>query len=286
MSDVARALTITLATARGLTTLVRALPDGLSRPWARTNHAGRPVTLLEGPVVVGAALAGVLAGPAPRSTAVLVTLAPGVLGGVDDLAGDSTTKGLRGHLGALRSGRITTGALKVGGLGAVAMVAALMESASMTKREGSPPSWLVAGAPRTSGRRLRQAVVDSVLIAGSANLINLLDLRPGRALKVTTAVGAVLLVPAGSRPVAAALVGAAGVLPEDLAGESMLGDCGANALGALLGLALVRGTDPRGRLVAAGVVTGLTLVSERVSFTRVIESTPVLREIDAWGRPQ
>lgn len=271
MSDVARALTTTLATARGLTALVRALPDGLSRPWARTNHARRPVTLLEGPVVVGAALAGVLAGPAPRRTAVLVTLAPGLLGGVDDLAGDSTTKGLRGHLGALRSGRITTGALKVGGLGAVAMVAALMESASMTTGEGSP---------------LRQAAVDSVLIAGSANLINLLDLRPGRALKVTTAVGAVLLVPTGSRSVAAALVGAAGVLPEDLAGESMLGDCGANALGALLGLALVRGTGPRGRLVAAGVVTGLTLVSERVSFTRVIESTPVLREIDAWGRPR
>lgn len=85
---------------------------------------------------------------------------------------------------------------------------------------------------------------------------------------------------------ASALVGAAAVLPEDLAGESMLGDCGANALGGLLGLALVRGLGPRGRLVAAATVTGLTLASERVSFTRVIESTPGLRELDAWGRPR
>ena len=273
MSDVARTLACTLATARALTALTRSLPTALRRPWERTNHAGRPVTLLEGPVAVAAALAGVLAGPAPRGAAALSVLVPGVLGGLDDLVGDSTTKGLRGHLGALRSGRVTTGALKIGGLGGVAVVAALME---MTARETAPMT--------KGGSPLRHAAVDSVVIAGSANLVNLLDLRPGRALKVTTAAGLVLMLPAGSRTTAGTVVGVAGLLPEDLAGESMLGDCGANALGSLLGLALVRGLPPRGRVVAAAVVTGLTLASERVSFTRVIESTPVLREIDAWGR--
>ena len=273
MSDVARTLACTLATARALTALTRSLPTALRRPWERTNHTGRPVTLLEGPVAVAAALAGVLAGPAPRGAAALSVLVPGVLGGLDDLVGDSTTKGLRGHLGALRSGRVTTGALKIGGLGGVAVVAALME---MTARETAPMT--------KGGSPLRQAAVDSVVIAGSANLVNLLDLRPGRALKVTTAAGLVLMLPAGSRTTAGTVVGVAALLPEDLAGESMLGDCGANALGSLLGLALVRGLPPRGRVVAAAVVTGLTLASERVSFTRVIESTPVLREIDAWGR--
>jgi len=65
----------------------------------------------------------------------------------------------------------------------------------------------------------------------------------------------------------------------------MLGDTGANSAGALLGTALVARYSLRGRLLALGVVTLLTLASERVSFTKVIESTPGLRELDALGRP-
>jgi UDP-GlcNAc:undecaprenyl-phosphate GlcNAc-1-phosphate transferase len=64
----------------------------------------------------------------------------------------------------------------------------------------------------------------------------------------------------------------------------MLGDAGANALGAVLGLAMVAREGRTARLVHLGVVTALTLASERVSFTRVIETTPVLRELDRLGR--
>lgn len=262
-----------LAAARLLTLAARRLPATVRQPWVRHNHAGTAVTLLEGPVSVGAATLAVAIG-SPSPSSLLVVIAPGLLGGLDDLAGDTATKGLRGHLGALRSGRVTTGALKVVGLGATAACVSLLEGTSPSSRDPG------AG-------RLRRALVDTVVIAGTANLVNLLDLRPGRALKVTTAAGALLLAPPAARPLAAGLVGVGGgVLPEDLAGESMLGDCGANALGGLLGLAIVRGLTPGGRLGAAAFVTGLTLLSERVSFTRVIESTPVLREIDAWGRPR
>ncbi|MDQ1295761.1 MAG: hypothetical protein QG608_3648, partial [Actinomycetota bacterium] len=66
--------------------------------------------------------------------------------------------------------------------------------------------------------------------------------------------------------------------------RAMLGDTGAIAVGALLGTALVAGTGRRTRLVALGGVVALTLASERWSFTRVIERTPVLREFDALGR--
>ena len=84
---------------------------------------------------------------------------------------------------------------------------------------------------------------------------------------------------------ASAAGAAVGLLRPDLAGESMLGDTGANAAGALLGTALVQGAGRRGRWAALAVLVGLTLASEKVSFTRVIESTPVLRELDALGRP-
>jgi len=74
------------------------------------------------------------------------------------------------------------------------------------------------------------------------------------------------------------------VLPDDLGERVMLGDCGANAAGALVGLraAAMRSRGPRAAMLAA--VVALTLASEKVSFTRVIEATPGLRELDRLGR--
>ena len=64
----------------------------------------------------------------------------------------------------------------------------------------------------------------------------------------------------------------------------MLGDAGANALGALLGYRLAAGSGPLKRAGILTVLVALTAASEKVSFTRVIEATPVLRELDRWGR--
>ena len=64
----------------------------------------------------------------------------------------------------------------------------------------------------------------------------------------------------------------------------MLGDTGANSAGAVLGVALVQATGRRGRLLSLTLLSALTLASEKVSFTKVIESTPVLRDLDALGR--
>jgi UDP-N-acetylmuramyl pentapeptide phosphotransferase/UDP-N-acetylglucosamine-1-phosphate transferase len=246
----------------------RVLPGQVRAPrWQRTNHAGNPVTLLEGPAyVAGAALGAAASGPA----GVVAVLGSGAFGALDDLAGDGASKGLKGHLGAAAHGRVTTGLVKIAGIGVTGLVAAAL--ADRERHDLSAIDTVVGGA----------------VVAGAANLANLLDLRPGRALKVTVLAALPLLLSGdgASQGRAAAATGAAlGVLRPDLAGTAMLGDTGANAAGALLGTALLGATGRRGRLVTLVVLSGLTLASEKVSFTAVIESTPVLRELDAWGRP-
>ncbi|HEV2088973.1 MAG TPA: hypothetical protein VGR21_11745, partial [Cryptosporangiaceae bacterium] len=85
--------------------------------------------------------------------------------------------------------------------------------------------------------------------------------------------------------VAAGVLGAsAGALADDLGERTMLGDCGANALGALLGLGIAAHTGRWGRAAVFGGLVALTLASERVSFTAVIERTPGLRDLDQFGR--
>lgn len=258
--------------------MLRRWPPGGRDRWTRTNHAGRPVTLLEGPAyVLGAAAGSFFSG---SRAGVVAVVGAGALGALDDLAGDASSRGLRGHLSALGRGQVTTGAGKVLGLAVTGVLAAAL-----------------VGADRdpTAVRANRAAAVDVLLgcsvVAGTANLVNLLDLRPGRALKATLLLGAAVSLTrstAAGASVASASVAvgsAAAALRDDLAGASMLGDTGANAAGALLGVALVERWGRPGQLVALGVLTALTLASERVSFTAVIESTPVLRELDAWGRP-
>lgn len=250
--------------------------------WRRVNFRGREVTLAGGlaAVVVTSVSAGVLALVAPHlvdaglgrdvrrvalATAVAATCA-GVVGLYDDLAGDPTAKGFRGHLGALRAGRVTSGLVKV-----VVIVA------------GAAAAALILG----EGRAGPQQLVDAGVVAGSANMANLLDLRPGRALKAVVAVS--LPVAAAAGPAAGLLAAwpagtAAGLLPADLRERTMLGDGGANALGSATGVALAAA----GGLVTSAVVLAAlvlaTAASEAVSFSALIERNPVLRRLDLLGR--
>jgi hypothetical protein len=73
-------------------------------------------------------------------------------------------------------------------------------------------------------------------------------------------------------------------MPADLGERAMLGDCGAGTLGTLLGWsAAVSGSRRRRSVLAAGLVA-LTMASERVSFSSVIEASPALRALDQLGR--
>jgi hypothetical protein len=126
------------------------------------------------------------------------------------------------------------------------------------------------------------------VVALSANLANLLDLRPGRALKAAMLAGLPLAASSDSiaaRRIATLAIGASsGVLIPDLRERTMLGDAGANCLGALLGVAAVTDASARRIALTLGSLTALTAASEVVSFSSVIEKNAVLRAIDRAGR--
>jgi hypothetical protein len=159
------------------------------------------------------------------------------------LADDRWSGSERGFAAHLRARR-TTGVLKLVGIPFVALV-------------------------RT------RSLSGALLVSLSANALNQLDTRPGRALKAYVA--AALVVDA---PLALAVL----LAPYDLREMAMLGDGGANGLGAMLGSSSVNRFTGRGRWVAIGALAGLTLLGERRSLGDLIERTPVLRELDAWGR--
>jgi UDP-N-acetylmuramyl pentapeptide phosphotransferase/UDP-N-acetylglucosamine-1-phosphate transferase len=255
-------------------------PGGQER-WTRTNHRGEPISLLEGPAAAAGLLAGGLVGAASARGAVALTVATAsgaAFGLIDDLGEDTSSrrKGLRGHLGALARGELTTGGLKVLGIGGAALVAAAVAT----------PLLRTDGTRRSTVGWLADVAASGALIASSANLVNLLDLRPGRALKAVTLVaGPLALGPGGGAGAGASVLGVVGAaMDQDLAEADMLGDGGANALGATLGTAVVLSAPRPVRLACLAAVVGLTVASEKVSFTRVIERTPVLRDIDGWGR--
>lgn len=254
------------------TALARARPQDPADRWTRKNHRGELITLLEGPAfVAGSATAVALTPGLPARVRVAALLAgggSGALGAYDDLYGTTSSKGFKGHLGALARGEVTSGAVKILGIGATGLAAAALVSRG-------PADTLVNGAA----------------IAGAANLANLFDLRPGRAIKVGLLTGGPLLAASvlRDRPVAAGLVAAplgaaAALLPEDLGERAMLGDAGANALGALLGLAAVTRLGRPGRLALLGTVAALTAASEKISFTKVIAGNRVLNRLDMLGR--
>ena len=266
--------------ARGLFTGTDRLPEPARRDLERTNHRGETVTLASGPVLAVAATAAAVAG-APtarlRAAAAVAGLGAGAVGRYDDIVGarpdQRRDKGFKGHLNALREGRVSAGLVKVAGIGLAGLVAGRLVPAGR-------------GSAGRGGavRRTVDTLLAAGVVAGTANLVNLLDLRPGRALKSGLLIGAPLVAGPAGGVVAGPVGAAAALLPEDLDERTMLGDAGANALGALLGVGIAASTGTRGRaLVFAGLIA-LTAASEKVSFTKVIERTPVLRELDALGR--
>ena len=262
--------------------------------WERTNFHGVTVSLRGGVAMAGASVASAAVASAfsdqPRAAlgGLVASLGGGLAGYIDDVDqgahdGGKVAKGLKGHLGALAHGQVTTGVIKIAGIGASALAASALVGSKATSVSG----------------KAADLALNTVLIAGTANLANLLDLRPGRALKATVLVAAPLsyfscaaaktsaLAASAQRLLASGLNAAAiTALVEDLQETTMLGDTGANAAGALLGTSLAANDSWKLRLGTTLGVVGLILASEKVSFSKVIAANPALNWLDQlWRRP-
>jgi UDP-N-acetylmuramyl pentapeptide phosphotransferase/UDP-N-acetylglucosamine-1-phosphate transferase len=254
--------------------LERANRRGRTVPTAMGVLAVLAVVFIEaGRSLFGAFGVGNTPAAAPRLLVLLACIGFGLLGLFDDLAGSQDDSGFRGHLGALLTeGRITTGLVKILGGSALAVI---LVSTSPVR---------VAGSGGSGGR----IVVDALLVALAANLSNLFDRAPGRAIKVGLLAWLPLALIARTDTVGVAIapvVGAfAGLLGDDLHERLMLGDAGSNVIGAVLGLAVVLECAPATRTVVLVVLAVFTLASELISFSRVIERVPVLRRLDELGR--
>lgn len=285
--------------------------------WERTNFHGVTVSLRGGVAMASAAVASAAVASAlsdqPRAAlgGVVASLGGGLAGYIDDVDqgahdGGKVAKGLKGHLGALAHGQVTTGVIKIAGIGASALAASALVGSKATSVSG----------------KAADLALNTVLIAGTANLANLLDLRPGRALKATVLVAtplsyfscAAAKTPASGASVTSATPAAASAKPvspastsgasaqrllasglnaaaitalvEDLQETTMLGDTGANAAGALLGTSLAANDSRKLRLGTTLGVVVLILASEKVSFSKVIAANPALNWLDQlWRRP-
>ncbi|MFJ3823658.1 hypothetical protein [Streptomyces nodosus] len=239
------------AVTRTATTLLRvAAPGGRDR-WERKNHAGRTVEWYARPA---SAAAGALAAGRGRPAAGAAVLVAGTCGAYDDIdiagAGDPR-RGFRAHLGALRDGEVTSGAEKLFGISAAAPVAGAMLK-----------------------ERPLDKVPAGVVIAGTAHVVNLVDVRPGRAAAAVLAPAAPGLLRKGptGEPAAATMGTAAAVLPDDLGERAMLGDTGAHALGAALGAAVVAGNGRAGLVAHAAAPVAAAACGEKVSAA-----------VESWG---
>jgi UDP-GlcNAc:undecaprenyl-phosphate/decaprenyl-phosphate GlcNAc-1-phosphate transferase len=243
----------------------------------RANYRARQLPIPFGLLVVASALLaliplellerfGTVAVFYPRSSVVLLyALGVSLLGLVDDAFSDES-RGWRGHGHRTLSGGFSTGALKAAGSLGLALYVMSAENLSTSR-------YLLASA---------------VLVLAT-NVFNLIDLRPGRSVKTMLLLGAALTIATTNARALWALglfFGPALVAGfYDLRERVMLGDTGANLVGALAGLWIVFTLSGIGQAVALALLAGITIYGEFHSISEFVERAPGLRQLDSWGRP-
>jgi UDP-N-acetylmuramyl pentapeptide phosphotransferase/UDP-N-acetylglucosamine-1-phosphate transferase len=188
-----------------------------------------------------------------------------ILGLIDDLFGSREVGGFRGHfMKLIRERKLTTGALKAIGGGIVGVLAGWVIS------NGDPARWITA----------------ALLIPLAANVLNLVDLRPGRAVAVFLLGLGVTCILARGGLAAPWIVGATAIVAfawgiVDSRGRAMMGDAGSNSLGAALGLTIALDASLAAQVGAIVLFALVHWYSEKHSISELIERNRVLRAIDS-----
>lgn len=235
----------------------------------RENYSGRRVITGAGVVLLGSVPFWLLfgfygAGRKELTTGlVFFSLLIGGVSFIDDVNGSGEYRGFRGHFRALQAGRLTTGAFK-------AVISAVAVVIFFVLTEGVTP----------------EVVVDVLLVLSVVNLFNLLDLRPGRALKVFIVLSLLIALsfPLFQLYFLPPYIIIILYLPFELRERVMLGDTGANLLGLLVGFSLANRVGVVVKLFALVLAVSLNLLSERYSFTEIIARNHLLSFLDELGR--
>ncbi len=192
----------------------------------------------------------------------------GFLGLLDDFVGVKDKKGFRGHFKAFFKIKITSGFIKAffGFLISVIVCIFIFFEGDKTN--------------------LVEMFISAIIVSLSTNFFNLLDLRPGRAIKMFCAVIFCLLKiqPAGILGVSAILGGTLLVYSfYDLRGKAMMGDVGSNVLGFVIGVLVVINFSFFPKIFILGGLILFHIWGEFYSLSEVIEKNKVLRFLDKLG---
>lgn len=187
------------------------------------------------------------------------------LGFIDDCLGKRDTLGFKGHFGALFRGHLTTGGLKALGGGTVALFLALVLS----------QNWY-------------DIILNTLIIALFTNLLNLLDLRPGRAVKGFLLFGIIIACLASFNIEFFLILPLLGAVltyfPVDLKAKAMMGDAGSNVLGLTLGYVAAFSLPLSSRWGILIFLLAMHIYTEKYSLTKTIENNSVLKWLDNLGR--
>lgn len=187
-----------------------------------------------------------------------------LVGILDDIVGNRDVSGLKGHFKSLFKGTLTTGGFKALFGGFVGLVISVAISKSIV-----------------------DICINTLIIALSTNLMNLLDLRPGRAIKVYLVIIVAIFLSVVGYPKALVLILLPSVIVyfiDDLKAKAMMGDTGSNVLGISIGILFVIGYSRPIRIYWLVFLVFIHLLTEKYSLTKIIENNKVLNFIDKLGR--